>query len=114
MILSPSNRQTRRRQKLAAAILRLGGLGARPASRGAVAVLRDPLGSGTLDLCDPARGFKVLFSLAQETNRFGFHGDARPHVSGAIQHRFAAGRRVAAVLSRAAAALTCLGRRSAA
>jgi Starch/carbohydrate-binding module (family 53)/Glycosyl hydrolase family 57 len=31
--------------------------------------LKDSLGNGTLDLCDPARGFKILSTTAQNTNR---------------------------------------------
>jgi len=34
-----------------------------------VAALRDSWGNGTLDLCDPARGFKILSASAQSTNR---------------------------------------------
>ena len=33
-----------------------------------VAALRDSLGSGTFDLCDPARGFKILSASSQDTN----------------------------------------------
>ena len=34
-----------------------------------VSALRDSWGNGTLDLCDPARGFKILSAGAQNTNR---------------------------------------------
>jgi len=34
-----------------------------------IAALRDSLGSGTLDLCDPARGFRILSASSQNTNR---------------------------------------------
>ena len=34
-----------------------------------VAALRDSLGNGTFDLCDPARGFKILSASSQNTNR---------------------------------------------
>jgi hypothetical protein len=34
-----------------------------------LAALRDSLGNGTFDLCDPARGFKILSANAQNTNR---------------------------------------------
>ena len=34
-----------------------------------VFALRDSWGNGTLDLCDPARGFKILSANAQNTNR---------------------------------------------
>jgi hypothetical protein len=34
-----------------------------------VASLRDSLGNGTLDLCDPARGFKIISAFGQGTNR---------------------------------------------
>jgi hypothetical protein len=34
-----------------------------------VAALRDSLGNGTFDLCDPARGFKILSASLQNTNR---------------------------------------------
>jgi hypothetical protein len=33
-----------------------------------VAALHDSLGNGTLDLCDPARGFKILSANSQGTN----------------------------------------------
>ena len=33
-----------------------------------VAALRDSLGNGTFDLCDPARGFKILSASSQSTN----------------------------------------------
>jgi hypothetical protein len=33
-----------------------------------VVALRDSLGNGTFDLCDPARGFKILSATAQSTN----------------------------------------------
>ncbi len=33
-----------------------------------VAALRDSLGNGTFDLCDPARGFKILSASSQDTN----------------------------------------------
>ncbi len=33
-----------------------------------VAALRDSLGNGTFDLCDPARGFRVLSARLQQTN----------------------------------------------
>ena len=34
-----------------------------------IAALRDSLANGTLDLCDPARGFKILSAGSQNTNR---------------------------------------------
>ena len=34
-----------------------------------VAALRDSSGNGTFDLCDPARGFRILSANAQNTNR---------------------------------------------
>ena len=34
-----------------------------------VAALRDSPGSGTFDLCDPARGFKIVSASLQNTNR---------------------------------------------
>jgi hypothetical protein len=34
-----------------------------------IAALRDSFGNGTLDLCDPARGFKILSAQSQNTNR---------------------------------------------
>ena len=34
-----------------------------------LSALRDSLGNGTLDLCDPARGFKINSASAQDTNR---------------------------------------------
>ena len=34
-----------------------------------LAALRDSLGNGTLDLCDPARGFKIISANLQNTNR---------------------------------------------
>ena len=34
-----------------------------------VAALRDELGNGTFDLCDPARGFRILSASLQNTNR---------------------------------------------
>jgi hypothetical protein len=34
-----------------------------------LAALRDSAGAGTFDLCDPARGFKILSASAQSTNR---------------------------------------------
>jgi len=34
-----------------------------------VAALRDSAGNGTLDLCDPARGFRILSAGSQGTNR---------------------------------------------
>ena len=33
-----------------------------------VAALRDSLGNGTFDLCDPARGFKIFSASSQDTN----------------------------------------------
>ena len=34
-----------------------------------LSALRDSLGNGTLDLCDPTRGFKIFSTAAQSTNR---------------------------------------------
>jgi hypothetical protein len=34
-----------------------------------LSALRDSLGNGTLDLCDPARGFKIISASSQNTNR---------------------------------------------
>ena len=42
-----------------------------------VAALRDSLGNGVLDLCDPARGFKILSASAQGSN-FVFSSAALP------------------------------------
>jgi hypothetical protein len=34
-----------------------------------ISALRDSWGNGTLDLCDPARGFKILSAGSHDTNR---------------------------------------------